>query len=140
MKNTLRVFALFTGGVVCGSAQLQQPLVANVPFPFIAGEKRLPPGEYRINPGPTPGSVTIRSEEGKLQYFLLTQTSESARGATDSVLVFHRYGDQYFLSALRLKGERIGAGFLTTNAEKRVAHSSGDPAAVALALNKPRGR
>lgn len=69
---------------------------ANVPFDFIVGSQSLPAGEYTVASMSSQGDVLRIRGAGNNGALRLTKpthgTSEQAK------LVFHRYGDRYFLA------------------------------------------
>jgi hypothetical protein len=73
--------------------------VANIPFAFIAGGTTLPAGEYVFHTSPTqfPASVT-----GPDRHTRFVPAWPSGVISGDPNVVFNRYGDQYFLSEVRL--------------------------------------
>jgi hypothetical protein len=81
------------------------PLKANIPFDFSVGDKTLPAGVYTVVPMTTPHVLRIRSEDGRMGVLIQTQGVEARREQDQTKLVFHRYGDQYFLSQVWTAGE-----------------------------------
>lgn len=83
-----------------GSAQSNRMLVANVPFDFQVGGKILPAGAYSVRQITTSGAgLLIRNEEGREAIMVLSNSAQENKSA-QSRLVFHRYGDQYFLATV----------------------------------------
>jgi hypothetical protein len=85
-------------------------LTAKVPFAFTVGEKSVPAGNYTIYE-PNPGLIRFGGDQGNL-IFLITNPGTRAGDDSSAKLVFHRYGDQYFLSEVfdgtgRQEGLRI---------------------------------
>ncbi|HEX8502546.1 MAG TPA: hypothetical protein VF659_18330 [Pyrinomonadaceae bacterium] len=71
---------------------------AHVPFDFYVGERLAPAGEYGVR-SLTGDDTTLRICNGRQGNTVLTN-SASERGVGRSRLVFHKYGDQYFLAAV----------------------------------------
>ncbi|MGH9833165.1 MAG: hypothetical protein ACRD9Y_09115 [Blastocatellia bacterium] len=72
---------------------------AEIPFDFTVGNKRLPKGEYTIESLNEAGTVIIRSDKkGKALTFNIIRGKMTDK--PKSKLVFHRYGDQYFLARI----------------------------------------
>lgn len=68
---------------------------ANVPFDFVVGDSTLPSGAYTVAAVTTDGeTLWIRGSEKSV--LRLTQTASG--NADHSKLVFHRYGQRYFLA------------------------------------------
>lgn len=74
-----------------------QTLRADVPFPFTVGSQELPAGNYQVNSAISSGeAIRIRSSQAKDSAMrLVSQANGKAKHAS---LVFHRYGDRYFLA------------------------------------------
>ena len=70
---------------------------AEIPFDFMVGSKRLPKGEYVIESLNDAGTLTIRNaKKGKAITFMTIKGKMMEK--PKSRLVFHRYGEQYFLA------------------------------------------
>lgn len=91
-------------------------VVANIPFSFQIGSYSLPAGTYNIR---MQGNdlLSIKGEAGAA--VMLVMRDSANRPSRDSAIVFHHYGNQYFLREVRTEGEQ---GFLwsyETKAERR---------------------
>jgi hypothetical protein len=68
---------------------------ATIPFSFLVNGATLPPGSYLLSSSvPTPGTIVVRGATR----VVITMTSP--RGTSEDFqprLVFHRYGEEYFL-------------------------------------------
>jgi hypothetical protein len=80
-------------------AQVDSIIEADIPFAFHAGEAQMPPGKYRLySPEDSYGRVMeIRSVEGSQAALLEVFGTQAQKPAPDSELVFHKYGDNYYL-------------------------------------------
>jgi hypothetical protein len=104
--------------VTVGSASAQNRTVqAVVPFDFTAGNKLLPSGTYRIT-SETPFLVVIRNTEKPAG--MVTRTIPNGKQSKIGVLVFTRYGNQYFLSKILSSSAQISVELPTSQLEKRV--------------------
>jgi len=121
MKN-IATIALFiaTTFIAAGSAPAQDHLVkATVPFSFTVGDQTLPSGTYSIGSGVNPPYVlAIRNSDKNVSILTLARPDQDNH-ASDNTLVFHRYGNQYFLSQIRSDGASMNIHFPTSKAEKR---------------------
>ena len=108
MKNQL--FALIGLGLLLAtaSAYAQTGVVkANVPFNFIVDKTQIPAGEYVIQNLGTAGlAMSIQSSDRKMVKVVLPNACESSQAQPKTKLVFHRYGDQYFLHQIRFSRDR----------------------------------
>ena len=80
----------------------QSPMVAaDVPFNFIVGNKNLAAGKYRVDELTSIGEVLrINSRDLKSSAVTMSITIERERGNNTAKLVFHRYGNTYFLTEI----------------------------------------
>ena len=101
-------------------AHAQEQVIANVPFAFTAGNKTLPAGEYRVgNWIKGYGTLLIQRTDGSAATFAGSNTKESNTPQTQTKLVFHRYGDRYFLSQVWVEGSARGRQLPKSKEEKQ---------------------
>lgn len=118
--------ALCTALLVAASAAMGQTkvgdIVADVPFAFVAAGQEFPAGHYIVS---REGDCCLRILNSQ-QQGLYVATHDSLRSdSVDSKLVFHRYGDTYFLSAVWTTGNTIGRELSRSRAERELeAHKS----------------
>ena len=76
-----------------------QTVHVTVPFPFVAGSKNLPAGDYTIELNRRKGAMILRSEDrsGK-SVMMLANNSDWARNPDKTYAIFQRYGAHYFLA------------------------------------------
>jgi hypothetical protein len=121
MKN-IAAIALFVVAtfVAAGPAHAQDHLVkATVPFAFTVGDQTLPSGTYTIgSPANSRNLLAIRNWDKKVNILSMGLDNQGNPGH-DNTLVFHKYGNQYYLSEIRSEGASIDVHFPTTKAEKR---------------------
>jgi hypothetical protein len=119
MKN-LTAIALFVaaGFVTAGSALAQDHKVtANVPFNFTVDGRTLPAGNYTIgNDANSPRMLTIADRKDGVAIMAITIPDSGY--AADNKLVFHRYGNQYFLSEVRTTSGAMTCHLPTSKQEK----------------------
>lgn len=113
MKNHAAVIAILMLAGLTGlvSAQAIRPrIMANVPFEFDSNGKTMPAGECVITlQGDGAPILLIRS--GNENLLAIPQTTESTRASGKTTLVFHQYGDRYFLASISLEGRTRGYEF-----------------------------
>ena len=107
--------------LVSAHAQSSQMVAADIPFEFAVGGKSLKAGKYSVNPLTTSGdTVLIRSRDSRGAAFLLTRSIQASVVPDKGKLVFHRYGQVYFLSEIWTPGERQGRRLLKSGAEREI--------------------
>jgi hypothetical protein len=133
--NLLGIFTVAALTASASFAQSSTPLQANVPFDFIVGNRTLPAGEYKVmNQGPAPGTVMIRTTDGKGSVILLALPLYSVVARHSGKLVFHRYGDTYFLSEI-WGPDNEGRQIPTTNRERELATKAAPANTTVAALH-----
>jgi hypothetical protein len=121
--TTLKTFALvgllFMLGAVSVHAQSRTRVEVNIPFDFAVGNARLKAGHYIVDFADTE-KLFVTSVDGKIKVFALAPgILEPKRNDPSSRLVFHRYGNLYFLSEAWISGN--GNGLYPSKAECRLA-------------------
>src|SRR5262250_3287241 len=109
--RALRFAILGIGLLLAGVAAQAQSvrLKADVPFAFAVGKTALPAGEYRIDSLGTENRVLlIRSMDQNAQASTISNTGRSLEKSDQTKLVFHRYGDRYFLAEIWVQGYSSG--------------------------------
>jgi hypothetical protein len=108
------------------AAQVAHSLVYSVvftaPFPFYAGNVKLPAGSYRITePNENTDIVLIRNIAGTKEEFINFIPTSSLEPQKKNDVTFQKYGDTGYLQALSLAGDTDGIEFPRTKAEARAA-------------------
>ena len=102
-------------GIAATAALLAAPLCAQsghqihlqVPFGFMAGSSQFPAGEYTVVSDNSNGVVLIRNTNKGPAAFVMTRPAGENNDYDKVKLVFHRYGEQYFLSQVWPAGSPI---------------------------------
>jgi hypothetical protein len=122
-----------------GSASAQdRQVTANVPFTFMVGDKTMPAGTYTITARPnSPDVVALSNWYLRVNVRVMGRPDQN-NPEQANVLVFHKYGNQYFLSRIRSDGE-MNIDFAASKTEKRTrvqveeaGRAVDDPVLIAL--------
>ncbi len=126
-KNLVRLAALFAalGGVFTQGRLWAQVVSVNVPFAFRAGDTLLPAGKYVIQTNHANNSIVIQGERQDARIRVATFASEKLDAPTAGTLVFHRYGENYFLWQVWNANYVQGRELPKSAAEKEVARAGG---------------
>ena len=96
-------FVIAIGVAMVGSAHAQslaERIKVNIPFDFQVVDKKLPAGEYLVQRLPQSSSDTVlmvsNVADGQTA-IRLTSATQTTTPKEKGTLIFHRYGDQYFL-------------------------------------------
>jgi hypothetical protein len=148
MKNTITSIlsssviacALTLGSIAStpfASAQsLTTTAEVNVPFAFQTATATLPAGKYHIV---REGRNVIWLQGSSTGAFALTHDAQASKTPDHGTVVFHRYGDKYYLYEIWTPGSSIGMECSKSRAEKesrsQLAKNADAPSSVELALN-----
>jgi hypothetical protein len=106
MKYATRMLAIaVTMLPLLATAQLSRDtkLDTQVPFQFLVGNKLIPAGECIVQSiGVGESLVAIHGTETKFSLFSMVTNAERQSGKNVNALIFHRYGNVYFLSGMKL--------------------------------------
>ena len=123
--------------MAAGSAYAQlgsrQEVRANVPFDYKVGNAAMKAGNCSIRATGTPDALAIRCDGSEAK--LALTGSVSGRPASETKLVFHKYGDEYFLAQIWIEGENTGRQFPRTRAEKELMGRA-EPDSVVIVAQK----
>jgi hypothetical protein len=124
MKNLTRSVVTLSFFVVLAAtsalAQGRTRVTADIPFDFTVGEKSMPAGKYIVQKHPTTNNLLlVTSREANKSAYAMFNDRIKSRGADKTVLVFHRYGNDYFLSQMWAAGESTGTELQVSKAERK---------------------
>jgi len=139
MVGLVSVLAM-VGMVGAAHAQsLGDKMRINIPFDFTVGDKKLPAGEYSIGRAlPSSGDTILQiSNVNEVANVLpITNAAQTVEPKHADTLVFHRYGDQYFLFQVWPAGATLGREMPKSHRERDVARNVGYEAGAAV--QKPK--
>jgi len=133
MLAALGLAALLGGSAA--AAELQNNLKVTVPFNFEAGRTLLPAGQYSIQRLSLPGTLMIRGLDNSEVIYVRVIPTERYREDLRARLVFHKYGDRYFLAQIWNAGALTGAE-LPKSKQEREMSASVRPERVLLVARK----
>lgn len=121
MLMLIVVLSLVTA-VVSANGQSSRRQVATIPFEFVAGDKELSAGSYDVSRMTLGGeTVCIRGTENAQSAIRLSSPIIQLEPADKGKLVFHRYGNTYFLAEVWSAGSATGRRLVKSSAEKAMA-------------------
>jgi hypothetical protein len=146
-KHFLRVLAKlsFLGVIALVASSVQGQSLSNrfrvdIPFDFAVGSRTLPAGTYFI------GRALDRSDDTVIQISRVDNSSNSMRLTSPvtmaapidkPTLVFHRYGDQYFLSQVWPAGAMTGRQVFKSSSEREIERNlAANPSASKMAKSQ----
>jgi hypothetical protein len=131
--------AIIAAGVSAQAQTLQYRLTADIPFEFSVSDQKLPAGKYWISRAhETTGDTVlqIKSAEGDaiVNRFSIPVVTFNLKKRGE--LIFHRYGDQYFLSEVWPAGGGTGRAFVKTHAERELERNARENGIAAVKATK----
>jgi hypothetical protein len=107
------------GFITAGSALAQEHQVsANIPFNFTLNGRSMPAGHYTIESDSTRPDVLRIDDRDDSVHILAMALPGATDKQADSTLLFHKYGNQYFLSSIRVNGSSLDCHLSTSKQEK----------------------
>ena len=139
---TLGVALAITSAVAPAAAFSFESIKVDVPFDFSDGQRMYPAGKYTIRPVGvnTNPAIRIAGDDGKTSGMFLAGVGETIQPRNETALIFHRYGDQYFLFQIWTAGETTGVEIPKSSAERRIERASeaqrGESALITIAARR----
>lgn len=126
----LSAMMLVTLAASAQAQSLQYRVKANIPFDFTVGDKTLAAGKYSI--GRTQRSddlvLSVADVRGRTKALRLTNAAVTTHPKAKATLVFHRYGNQYFLFQVWPANGNTGRQFPESSqerAQRQIGKNSG---------------
>jgi hypothetical protein len=138
-KQALKNFTMFSlllmMTAVSVAAQSERSKITNIPFSFIVGEKTLPAGEYTVEPNRRDYDKVwlVQSRDGHSSVLFTTMPVRASETQEKTRFVFHKYGDQYFLSQIWTPGGNSGRELLMPRLERELAKNAIERQTIVLA-------
>jgi hypothetical protein len=131
--KAIALLAMMIGlSVGLASAQSTEPLNFITPFAFTVGDQVVPAGQYTVRVASVTGVLSFRSADGNVGVFIQSLPLEKLESESSYKMVFHRYGDRYYVSEIWMPGYRTGRTMVQHPSELELAKSSGEPQHVTL--------
>ena len=100
------------------SNETSNNMLVVIPFEFAIDYKTMPAGEYLVQTLGTVGNgLLLQSIDGKTSAFRPSEAIEGVRNQRDARLVFHRYGERYFLAQVWCGGDSAGRQLMKSRDE-----------------------
>lgn len=140
MKNyaaiaLLACVAFATLGATPSHAQVL--MKAQVPFSFRAGARTLPAGDYSISETSMTPEVVLLSAGKRGVELVMPNNTSSRSDVSSSKLIFHRYGDEYFLAEIWTNADDSVRTLAVSPRERQLAKAPGVSPEVAVVYGLP---
>jgi hypothetical protein len=111
---------------------------ANVPFDYSLNQKTMPAGSYEISSvgGSTLAVRNLKTGEASMVIESMRVQASQAVGTPNPKLVFHKYGDQYFLAEIWDGQSNTGIALHESKREQelKLARDTNQPELVVIAM------
>ncbi len=97
---------LLAAGVA--SAQSTEPFNFRTPFAFVVGDTLVPAGAYAVRVVSPTGTLSIRGEEENVSVLTGSLPIQGQEASNRYKLIFHRYGEHYYISEIWAPGYQTG--------------------------------
>jgi hypothetical protein len=125
LKTIVGISFVFWLAVISANAQSVNQFRAHIPFDFYINNQKFTAGDYAISEATSSNHqmLLVRRKDGKAQAFAPTMqielTDKQKKG--DAVLVFNRYGKDYFLSEIHNPSANFGGRLSQAKTERNLA-------------------
>ena len=131
------VVLAFATALVSNAQSRWRQVRADIPFDFVVGERTLTAGSYSVGTisRNSTDAVLIRSSDGRQKAIRLTNSISDSANTKRARLVFHRYGNTYFLTQVWAAGASEGREMLKSKmerAEVELAKNASGPEVVTI--------
>jgi len=125
--------ALLLAAAIAFTQTKEGDLVADVPFAFVVAGRTLPAGHYIVNR--LNDNLGIHNGQNQT-VFVPTHSAQRPAHENTSKMVFHRYGDTYFLAEVWVGSSSIGRELYPSRAERELAESSAEREIAVVRMGK----
>src|SRR5215471_11828924 len=117
-RTLITICLLFTAATLFAQTESQRLMKVNIPFAFSAENHSLPEGEYLVR---------IVTADGKHTAIVNTLPNYAKSPSESSRLVFHRYGNEYFLAQVWTAGQNVARNPMSSKRAMALASSGEKP-------------
>jgi hypothetical protein len=139
---TNRVARLLSVGIALAAVAAvhaqDRTMTADVPFSFYMGSSPMPHGAYRVNEISSGAVVSLNALQIDANKAVTTHALAGKNQTEPARLVFHRYGEDYFLAEIWTGDTSVGRVLARSPREKELAQSGAAPhlAMIQIALHR----
>jgi hypothetical protein len=131
-----RVTSLLSIGIALAAVATVQAqdktVTANVPFSFYMGGSAMPQGSYKVDELSHGAAICVRSKD--IAKSVTTHRIAGKKLAEPARLVFHRYGQSYFLAEIWNGDTSAGQALAVSQREKELAQNGAAPTLAVIRL------
>ena len=128
LGKLLTAFVMLTAAPLFAQNQSCLLMKVDVPFAFSAGKQILPAGNYYVTAITPENTIAlVSSPDGQHSLILADLPNYSDSPSADSRLVFQKYGNEYFLTQVWVKGDNVARNPLISKRQSDIARSGVRP-------------
>jgi len=126
-RTLITICLLFTSATLFAQTTSQRLMKVDIPFAFSVEDHSLPAAEYLVFTVTPERSIRFISTDGKHSAIVNTLPNYASLPSENSRLVFHRYGNEYFLEQVWTAGDELVRSPLPSKRATEVASSGERP-------------
>ena len=124
LRTIITTVLLLAGVSVAVQAQERPILTATVPFAFTLENTDLPAGTYRVSIlYPYSMLIKVQSADGRKAVMITAIPSLKSEESRQVKLVFHRFGNEYFLAQVWEQGSKVHRDLRSGNRARELARN-----------------
>ncbi len=128
IRSLIAVSLLFAATTAVFAQMENRPLMkVDIPFSFAADNHTLPAGEYYVLSVTPERAIRLTSTDGKHTLTVNDLPNYTGSPSPNSRLVFHRYGDEYFLVQVWTKGDNVARNPMVSPRAMELARAGSHP-------------
>jgi len=113
-RTLITICLLFTSATLFAQTTSQRLMKVDIPFAFSVEDHSLPAAEYLVFTVTPERSIRFISTDGKHSAIVNTLPNHASLPLENSRLVFHRYGNEYFLAQVWTAGQNVARNPLSS--------------------------
>ena len=126
-RTLITICLLFTAVTRFAQIENRPLMTVSIPFSFTVDTHTLPAGEYYVLSVTPERTIRLSSTDGKHTLTVNDLPNYASSPSPNSRLVFHKYGNEYFLVQVWTKGDNVARDPLVSPRAMEIASSGGTP-------------
>jgi hypothetical protein len=132
-RTLITICLLFTAvSLLAQTTPSQRLMTVNIPFSFAVGDQSLPAGEYVVLTVTPERSIRIARTDGQHTAIVNTLPNYASTPSENSRLLFHKYGDDYYLVQVWTVGQNVARNPLSSKKAMEIASRGNKPQTFAV--------
>jgi len=126
-RTLITICLLFTAATLFAQTENRQLMKVSIPFSFTVDSQTLPAGQYYVLSVTPERSIRLSSADGKHSATVNDLPNYAGSPSPSSRLVFHKYGNEYFLAQVWTAGDNVARNPFISQRAMEIAHSGSQP-------------